>query len=418
MTNGEWTDKDVADLVRMRDEGITTRNCATALGRSYGSVKNKIQHMSIGPARAAGRADRFEHTTTGDTAAILSVSERIRTTADALEFAEIDQDVWVVDRQVVNSWEVAGKTSDGFELRTLWQVKLALKRKAAKWLGDAFDGLFERMEEHTPAVPKTPPPAGPYLAELSLFDAHFGKLAWDGESFNVATAEAVFSDAIATLLDRVSGWDVSRILLPVGNDFFNVDNWQNTTAKGTPQDADGPFAKVFESGCMAMVNAIDQCLSVAPVDLLWIPGNHDPSTSFYLVRWLDAWFRNIDTVTVDRDQRPRKYVRHGVNLIGFTHGDAEAHRDLPAIMAAEVPDLWAATTWREFHLGHFHRARQTVHRSTDEFGGVRVRVLPSLSGTDSWHFQKGYVAAKRAAEAYLWHEFDGYAGHVSANVQT
>jgi len=219
------------------------------------------------------------------------------------------------------------------------------------------------------------------------------------------------------LLDRVAGWDVSRILVPVGNDFFNVDNWAGTTARGTPQDSDGPFARVFEAGCAAMVAAVERCLAVAPVDLLWIPGNHDPSTSFYLTRFLDAWFRASGDVTVDRDHRPRKYIRHGCCLLGFTHGDQENHRDLPAIMAAEVPDLWAATTWREIHLGHYHRARQTVHRTTDEFGGVRVRVLPSLSGTDSWHYRKGYVSNKRAAECYLWHESEGYAGHLSANVQ-
>ena len=414
----QWTAEDVDRLRRMRGEGRSARECADALGRSYGSVKNKLQHDGISAPVERTREERFEHQTKNDTATITSVSDRIRTPADAIAYAEIDTDVWSIDRQVVNSWETAAKTDGGIETKTLWQVKLWLKRRARKYLSDAFDKLLTRVADHRPASPDPPGRAGPYMAELSLFDVHFGKLAWDGVSFNTATAETVYRDAVGALLDRLSGWDIERIVIPVGNDFFNVDNWSNTTAKGTPQDSDGPFARVFESGSMALVHAVDRCLTVAPVELVWGPGNHDPSTSFYLVRWLDAWYRHADAVTVDRDHRPRKYIRHGVNLVGFTHGDQEAHRDLPAIMAAEVPELWAATQWREFHLGHFHRARQTVHRSTDEFGGVRVRVLPSLSGTDRWHFQKGYVAAKRAAEAYLWHANDGYAGHVSANVQT
>jgi len=415
-----WTDTEVERLVAMRAAGKSVSACADVLGRSFGSVKCKLQNMADRPATPTRTKtdDTFHHETKGDTATIASVSERIRTPADALAFAEIDADVWMIDRQVVNSWEVAAKTPDGFETRTLWQVKLWLKRRAAKFLTDALESLIARTASHKPAIPTTPKKtAGPYLVELSLFDVHFGKLAWAGDDFNVVKAESVFADAVNVLLDRVSAWDVSRILIPVGNDFYNVDNWQGTTGKGTPQDNDGPFARVFEAGCMAMVNAIDRCLAVAPVDLLWVPGNHDPSTSFYLVRWLDAWYRHADAVTVDRDHRPRKYVQHGCCLLGFTHGNEEAHRDLPAIMAAEVPDLWAATTWREIHLGHFHRARQTIHRTTDEFGGVRVRVLPSLSGIDSWHFGKGYVQNKRAAEAYLWHADEGYAGHVSANVQ-
>jgi len=416
MERRHWTDDEVAELRRLRADGRSMGECADAIGRSFSSVKNKIQHDGIG-GRQRAADERFEHAVVGDGATVTSVSDRIRTPADALRFAEIDGDVWTIDRQVVNSWEVAAKVGDEFETRTLWQIKLWLKRRAAKYLTDALDSLFERMDEHTPVVPNPPTPAGPYMAELSLFDLHFGKMAHDGTSFDVATAERIFSDAIGALLDRVAGWDVSRILVPVGNDFFNVDNWAGTTAKGTQQDSDGPFARVFESGCAAMVAAVERCLAVAPVELLWIPGNHDPSTSFYLTRFLDAWFRSSDDVTVDRDHRPRKYVRHGCCLLGFTHGDQENHRDLPAIMAAEVPDLWAATTWREIHLGHYHRARQTVHRTTDEFGGVRVRVLPSLSGTDAWHYRKGYVSNKRAAECYLWHESDGYAGHVSANVQ-
>ena len=416
MERKKWTDTDVDELRRLRASGMSMQECADAMGRSYGSIKNKLQNDQIYAAKG-NTEERFEHAVAGNGATITSVSERIRTPADALAYAEIDDDVWLIDRQVVNSWEVAAKVGDDLETRTLWQVKLWLKRRAAKHVTDALDAMFARMSEHVPAVPKAPRPAGPYLAELSLFDVHFGKLAYDGTSFDVATAERIFADAVGALLDRVTNWDVSRILVPVGNDFFNVDNWSGTTAKGTPQDSDGPFSRVFESGCAAMVAAVERCLAVAPVALLWVPGTHDPSTSFYLVRFLDAWFRSSDDVTVDRDHRPRKYVRHGCNLLGFTHGDQEAHRDLPAIMAAEVPALWAATTWREIHLGHFHRARQTVHRTTDETGGVRVRVLPSLSGTDSWHFQKGYVANKRAAECYLWHEFDGYAGHVSTNVQ-
>ena len=52
-----------------------------------------------------------------------------------------------------------------------------------------------------------------------------------------------------------------------------------------------------------------------------------------------------------------------------------------------------------------------MHNIEDTYGGVTVSVLPSLSGTDSWHYKKGYVKNNRAAEAYLWHHDDGYAGH-------
>ena len=420
-----WTEHEVSILLQMREAGHTRREIADKLGRNFASVSNKIQ--SLGGAKSSDvsvaktQSEKFEHTTTGDKAVLTSVSERIRTPADALAYGEIDADIWEVERQTVNSWEAAAKTPEGLETITLWQIKLQLKRKAPQYLTDGINNLIKKMEGHKPVSP-SPPKAGkksPHMLELSLFDAHFGKLCWyPGKDFDSSKASRLYLNAVDELLDRTSSWNVEQILFPVGNDFFHVDNWKNTTAKGTPLDVDAPFQQVFEVGVAAVINAIDRCLSTAPVKLLWVPGNHDPSTSWYLMKVLGAWYKSNKNVEVDADPRPRKYIHYGVNLIGFTHGNEEQHRDLPAIMAGEVPKLWAASKWREIHTGHFHRAKQIVVKNTDEFGGVRVRSLPSLSGTDSWHYLKGYVNNKRAAEAYLWHKEDGYAGHLSANIRS
>ena len=419
-----WTEADTDALIRMKEEGLPRRQIAERMGRSYGSVANKLQSLGIGAAAVkAGplvQDEKFEHSVKGDSASVTSVSERIRTPADALAYAEIDTDVWSVERQTVNSWEAAAKTDDGIQAITLWQVKLQLKRKASKYITDGLDAIFKKMESHKPVspTPRKKSTKDPHMLEVSLFDSHFGKLCWySGKEFGSGKAAKLYLDAVDELLEKTSAWNVELVLYPIGNDFFHVDSWKNTTTKGTPVDADAPFQQVFEIGVAAVINAIDRCLSTAPVKLLWVPGNHDLSTSWYLMRVLSAWYKSNKNVEVDIDPRPRKYIHYGVNLIGFTHGNEEQHRDLPAIMAGEVPKEWANSSWREFHTGHFHRAKQIVVKHTDEFGGVRVRTLPSLSGTDSWHYQKGYVNNQRAAEAYLWNKKDGYAGHLSANIR-
>jgi len=433
MPRRNWTDEDEALLLNLRNDGYTYAEISEIMDRSESSVSNKFLIMSKkddstqeeendseDPEVLSSNQERFEHKEDNDSVQIRSVSERIQTVDEALEHASVNTTVWKVDRFVVNSWEAPSKEHG---VTTLWQVKVWLIRRASKPITEGLETLYKRILEHKPAVPnknRKPITADKHLLEVSLFDHHFGKLGWEPESdsqYDLGSSESIYYNAVEDLLDRTSGYNIDSILMPIGNDFFHVNNWMMTTQRGTPQDHDGRFQKIFEVGCMAAIKGIDRCLSVAPVEILWVPGNHDPETSWYLARFLDAWYRNVEDVEIDKSPKYRKYKNYGINLIGFTHGNEEKHRDLPAIMAAEVPDLWAKAKFRSWHLGHLHRKSQLVHNGNDTFGGVTISVLPSLCGTDAWHYKKGYVKNNRAAEAYLWHHEDGYAGHFSANVR-
>jgi predicted GIY-YIG superfamily endonuclease len=363
----------------------------------------------------------------GNACEISSRSHDVQTVEDALKKANIDDAIWTVDRCVINSWEVAAKVKDAsgekLETRPLWQVKVWLKRRIAKVFTDVADALVERMAKHAPRY-KTPKylksKAPRHCLEISLNDVHFGKLAWQretGEDYDVEITETVYQNAVVDLVAHAERYRLDRILFPVGSDFFHVNNADSTTRAGTLQDVDGRWAKVFEAGCAAVINAIDYCREHAPVDVFYVPGNHDFDTAWHLALYLKAWYRHDKAVIVDAEPTSRKYRSYGVNLIGFTHGNEEKHADLPTIMASEVPEQWAAAQVREWHLGHYHKVKETRHVTADTFGSVRVRVLPSLSGTDAWHYRKGYVGNMRAAEAYLWAFEHGYVGHFSATAR-
>lgn len=436
MAGTPWTAADEANLRHLVAAGKTIDEMGAAMGRGRHSVNSKCRSLGLSPvnfyhkARGGGSVQEaqqewsVEERDGGNTCEIASKSHDVQTVEDALRKANVDTAVWMVDRFVVNSWEVAAKVKDGdgnetMQTRPLWQVKVWLKRKVAKVQEDVANALIERMAKHSPKyqTPKYLKSAAPrYALEVSLNDVHFGKLAWQretGNDYDVEITEAVYQNAVADLVLHAERYKLDRILFPVGSDFFHVNNADSTTRAGTLQDIDGRWAKVYESGCAAVINAIDFCRQHAPVDVFYVPGNHDFDTAWYLTRYLDAWYRNDKAVTVDAEPTSRKYRSYGVNLIGFTHGNEEKHADLPTIMASEVPDQWAAAKVREWHLGHYHKVKETRHVTADSFGAVRVRVLPSLSGTDAWHYRKGYVGTMRAAEAYLWSYDDGYAGHFS-----
>jgi hypothetical protein len=195
-------------------------------------------------------------------------------------------------------------------------------------------------------------------------------------------------------------------LLPIGNDMINVDGKTNMTTSGTPQSCDSRFGKMFRTAKELLVNTINNLSSVAPVDVVVIPGNHDEVTMFSLGEVLDAWFHNDANVAVHNEPKLRKYYQYGANMIMFTHGDKEKHTDLGMIAANEQAQMWANTKYREVHLGHFHKSKVLNFLGVDEHAGFKIRILPSLSGTDAWHHGKGYISMK-AAKGFIWHREKG-----------
>ena len=348
----------------------------------------------------------------------LHTDRPVKTLEDALRVAEVDQKVWHVDRWECAQWTVPIGTKPTPITTQQYRVKVFLRRILSRSLQAATDAVFEKLARHAPKYP-TPPkvanhPGEPFLCVLGLFDVHFGKLAWGretGEDYDLKTAESVFRNAVEDMLAESAGRPVTEFLLPIGNDFYHIDNSRNTTHAGTPQDTDGRYAKVIESGELAVIWAVERLMVLGPVRVVWVPGNHDPTTSYHLARTVAAWFRRCDRVSVDCSPSPRKYHRYGTTLLGMTHGNEERHTSLPALMATERPAEWAAAKCREWLLGHQHRSRQFGTRPVDTHDGVTVRVLPSLAGTDAWHHRKGYVSARHAAEVYWYGRDRGYAGH-------
>jgi hypothetical protein len=258
------------------------------------------------------------------------------------------------------------------------------------------------------------------MMEFSPFDLHLGKLAWhaetESESYDTSIAEGILLAVADHAIEQARIYAPECILFPVGNDFFHTDSSANQTTSGTQMDADSRHARMFSHGCRLLVRVIDKLRLVAPVEVLTVPGNHDRDSVFKLGEVLNAWYRNDPDVTVNNAPTRRKYKRYGRTLLGFTHGDSEKHIDLPLILAQERSNDWAATDFREFHLGHFHKSKETRHTAGDTYNGVRIRILPSLSATDAWHYAQGYIKSIREAHSHFYSYDDGPIATVISNI--
>jgi len=357
----------------------------------------------------------------------------LRTVEDVLEFADVDTDIWEVTSQEITSNDVTmgAKTSGDGQPATFTNYRIFVRLGRIK--GEEKDLREVLLEKLVEELKKTKFKKTKDLWQgeredvvmfMGLFDHHFGKLCWAAETgtdYDLKIAYAAFIQAVRDLLRRAQAYGITKIVFPVGNDFFQIDNFIDgkigATTKGTPQDTDGRLAKIFNTGMLAMIEAVHMCAQVAPVEVIYVPGNHDWNTSFYLTKIIEQRFMDDDRVEVDASPIPRKYRRYGKVLIGLTHGNEEKHADLPTIMAGEAKKDWAEADDYMWFLGHFHRRKEMRFNAGDTHGAVQIRILPSLSGTDAWHHKRGYVKNARAAEAYFFHPTEGYIGHVAVKLR-
>jgi 3',5'-cyclic AMP phosphodiesterase CpdA len=286
------------------------------------------------------------------------------------------------------------------------------------------DMLKDRSWRYKEVVRKPTVDSEPMALVMDLFDLHIGMLAWGeetlSEDWNSKIGTAMAIKAVDSLINRLSGLNISQIIFPMGNDLLHTDQTiggkGGATTGGTPQDVDSRYLKMYRAATELMVTILDRLREIAPVLVVVVPGNHDMERAAYLGETINAWYRNDPEITVNNSASLRKYETFGNTLLGFTHGQGEKPEELPLIMASEEPVRWGQTKYRVFHTGHFHRKRKMLSVTTDTYNGVEVLTLPSLVPPDSWHAMKGYVGGGRAAEAYLVGMTSGPCGYFRFNV--
>jgi hypothetical protein len=108
---------------------------------------------------------------------------------------------------------------------------------------------------------------------------------------------------------------------------------------------------------------------------------------------------------------PYWYYAHGKVLIGTCHGDGAKGKDLPAIMANDVRELWGAATDCVWFVGHVH------HRDEKEYRGCDVIYVNTLAAPDYYSHHAGYRSRRRMT-AVTYHKDRGEETRHTCNVQS
>lgn len=245
------------------------------------------------------------------------------------------------------------------------------------------------------------PAVRPFSVVATPSDLHFGKAGWKDETGQEYNRDICTTRLLATadaMIERVRRVGIpAKWILGAGSDWFHIDRDDKggTTTKGTPQDTDGTWARIFLEGSELAAAYVERLREVAPVHIVCMAGNHDRLGSLMLTMWLAERYRGAGDVVVDRSPGARHYLEIGSTLVGITHGDSCKDGKLPGLMANEAREAWGRTAHRLWFTGHWHSA------ITNEIHGVRVIHMPSLSGSDRWHSENGFVGNRKALSAYL-----------------
>jgi len=312
-----------------------------------------------------------------------------------------DSKVWELVSARNNIWNSYSK-KDG--ILTLYSSKITVKPKTTKFNPIWIKETLENLDLDSPVIYIKPYNISGKTLEINLADVHIDKLCNIDETRNEYSTEIGLQrlwQVIFDIIEKTKFYEIKKIIFPFGQDIANIDNMFNTTTKGTPQDTDVKYDVLYKSLLKNIIKIIHKLSEIAPVEIIYVGGNHDKLTSFTMTEAMYWHFINNDNVEVDSIYNNRKYRLIGDNLVGFAHG-ADERKNIIYCMQNDVPELWGKAKYREFHLSHFHKEKMI-----DEQNGIIFRWISAICGNDAWTYNSGYVGSQKKAQAFIWDDNKG-----------
>lgn len=240
--------------------------------------------------------------------------------------------------------------------------------------------------------------------EVNFCDVHIGKFINELVSNGVYDTDLAinrYDKAIDDGITKTSMFKIKKFLFIVGQDYMNIDNIQGTTTKGTHQDMNDFYETIYKKAYECLTRSVEKLRKVAPVEIVYVKGNHDKQSTFSMVCGLEQMYRqfNVEDVIVDSGMKQRKYRTFGDVLIGYGHGEEEKSRIFDC-MQDDVKEHWHKKK-KYFHLSHKHR------ESKQEKAGVIYQWLGALSENCNWTWSSGFVGSEKKGHVFVYDDVCG-----------
>lgn len=404
----DWSEIREKYDIKLNSDTIRKAN-GSVFGGSFRTAyfKNKSVSSSTSDIEKAKSSYKSEQSINKDgtytSDKLISIKEdELKNPISLLKAHGFDIKEWELVSARNNIWNVYSK-QDG--IQELYSSKIVVKSKEQTIDYDRINEWFDKLDrKYSLPVIKTSDEflKGNKCLLIDIADLHLNLQATmfsTGNEYNCEIAEKLFFYVISDILSRVEKYQFNKIIFCIGGDMLNGDNISGSTTKGTPQDSDLLYFDAVEKLYTMTIRAIDTLKQKAPVNVIYISGNHDKLSGYKLAKFIDAWFRHDNNVIVNYSPLPRKYVKFGRTLFVFAH-DGNV-KTLPRLIADEAREYWSDINTTEVFLQHLH----TEQVLTEEYN-MRIQRLPTISAKSDWSVNKGF-GSKRQCKTFIFDIEDG-----------
>ena len=406
--------KELAAKVKLRE--ITWKQATELFNKKFnknvkpGALSRRAQRMN-----ATEREREYSETHNADGSIdiktkIFSKEGESKTPETILKEFGYDMDSWEIQTWHFGKWEVAIKDEKENRICTTFRAVIKPKFKDGLTIPEMEKLVLESVKRTIKPIKLKPAVFNNTLDENLLIEfpateLHLGKLAWagdTGQNYDFHIAKDRFYNIIQNVYETQVIHSASTLFMTIGNDFFNSDTTDNTTTKGTIQNNDLRWKKMFDIGLEMYKRAIFTLREMFnKIDVQLCQGNHDVMSSFYLYRALEQFFSRDERIHFSDNVRTTQCYQFGKVAIFTSHGDSNFKRLIKSI-PAEFYKEWGTSEYRELHLGHLHK--EVV---VDDESGMITRRMGSPTGTDAWHYDSRFVGATQKQQLFIWHKDKG-----------
>ena len=286
------------------------------------------------------------------------------TDEELLRLHSLDPEIFKLKSITSNEWTtpIAGSTYYNY------QSKIVAVRREPEVSAEDIKKVFEsiqprKIELSEEEIPKE------YLL-IPLADMHFGL----NNQYDYAALQREIADRIINRYEE--------ILFTLHGDYFHVDNFLNTTEKGTRVD-DVDFSQSIKDGLDFIAPLLELALKNSPtVKVTYLKGNHAPSVDFLFMFALEKLYPQV---VFDGKIEEFKHVWLGQHSIFLHHGDkVKSPTKLHQIMVSKFRKEWGESKSCYLITGHLH------HEKSLSFAGVTWYQLQSPSKSTSYEEDNGF----------------------------